>query len=439
MRRSRSRWPRPSVTCLAAGLVALLSGGPTVAQDPQPSASFERPRTQPPLERFLDLGFGTDGRATTSGFGGDRSAMALQPDGAIVMVGGTFVDFIIARFLADGTLDAGFGTDGMVTTDIQPDQQEEALAVAIAPDEDILVAGYSGFDATVALARYLPDGDLDPAFGAGGIVAGPVPARVYAVAVQADGAVVVAGGRDVADGSPDFSDLFLARYLPDGTLDPAFGDGGVVVTDIGDAPNVLQEVALLADGRILASGAPNTSDATGLRTDLVQLLPDGTLDPGFGDGGTLTIPGERVGEGMAVQPDGRIVLAGRSQTSDGTEFEVRRIEPDGSPDAAFGDAGMVTTDLRDHTEEALDVALDGAGRIVAAGRAGDLNTDFALVRYLADGSLDPSFADQGVLYVDFFLLPDIAESVAIRPDGMILAAGFVQQSTDGYGVARILP
>ena len=183
---------------------------PAHAQDPQATRTPDR--TQPPLSEFLDMGFGTEGRATTSRFGGDRSAMALQPDGAIVMVGGTFVDFVMARFLADGTLDPGFGDGGMVTTDIQPDQQEEALAVAVAPDGGIVVVGYSGFDATMALARYLPDGSLDPAFGAGGIVGGSTPGMLYAVAVQPDGRVVVAGGHDIPDGTTDFSDLLVARF-----------------------------------------------------------------------------------------------------------------------------------------------------------------------------------------------------------------------------------
>src|SRR4029079_12894149 len=125
---------------------------------------------------------------------------------------GTFVDFVMARFLADGTLDPGFGASGMVTTDIQTDQQEEALAVAIAPDGAIVVAGYSGFSATMALARDLPDGSLAPSFGTGGIVGGSTPGRLYAVAIQPDGRLVVAGGLDIPDGTTDFSDLLVARF-----------------------------------------------------------------------------------------------------------------------------------------------------------------------------------------------------------------------------------
>jgi uncharacterized delta-60 repeat protein len=410
---------------------------PARAQDPQATRTPER--TQPPISGFLDTGFGTEGLATTSRFGGDGSAMALQPDGGVVMVGGTFVDFVMARFLADGTLDPGFGEGGMVTTDIQRDQQEEALAVAIAPDGAIVVVGYSGFSATMALARYLPDGSLDPGFGTSGIVSGATPGRLYAVAVQPDGRLVVAGGRDIPDGTVDFSDLVVARFEPDGTLDTSFGDRGVVVADVDGVTNTLRELAILPDGRILSSGESVGSFEGSERTDLIRLMPDGSLDPTFGAGGTLGIDTARVGEGMAVQPDGRIVLTGRVLLGTETQLETLRLEPDGALDTTFGGGGGVRTDLRDHTEAGLDVALDTEGRIVVAGRAGDINTDFALVRYLPDGSLDSAFADEGQLYIDFFLLPDIAESVAVGSDGLIVVSGFVQQDTDSYGVARVLP
>jgi uncharacterized delta-60 repeat protein len=266
------------------------------------------------------------------------------------------------------------------------------------------------------------------------------PGRLYAVAVQPDGSIVVAGGRDIPTGTTDFSDLLVARFGVDGTLDTAFGDAGVVVADVDGATNTLREVVILSDGRILAGGESYGSFEGSERTDLIRLGPDGVLDTSFGDGGTLGIDTARVGEGLAVQPDGRIVLTGRALLGDGTRYETLRLEPDGALDTTFGDAGSVRTDLRDGTEAALDVAIDADGRIVVAGRAGDFNTDFALVRYLTDGSLDTTFADEGQLYIDFFMLPDIAESVAIGPDGVIVAGGFVQQTdADSYGVARILP
>ncbi len=116
-----------------------------------------------------------------------------------------------------------------------------------------------------------------------------------------------------------------------------------------------------------------------------------------------------------------------------------RLGADGAPDDTFGEGGLVTTDVGDQGDGATAVAIDQDGRIVVAGWSGDINTDFAVVRYLPDGSLDPSFANAGTLTIDFVLLPDIAESVAIQPDGMIVLGGFVQQSFDGYGLARVLP
>ncbi|MEZ4597694.1 MAG: hypothetical protein R3C32_13260 [Chloroflexota bacterium] len=232
----------------------------------------------------------------------------------------------------------------------------------------------------------------------------------------------------------------MARFEPDGTLDTTFGDEGVVVADVESATNTLRELAILPDGRILASGESYGSFEGSERTDLIRLLPDGSLDATFGDGGTLGIDTARVGEGMAVQPDGRIVLTGRVLLGTESQFETLRLEPDGALDTTFGDGGSVRTDWRDDMEAALDVALDAEGRIVVAGRAGDSNTNFALVRYLPDGSVDTSFADGGQLSIDFFMLPDFGESVAIGGDGLITVGGFVQQvSADSYGVARVLP
>jgi uncharacterized delta-60 repeat protein len=147
----------------------------------------------------------------------------------------------------------------------------------------------------------------------------------------------------------------------------------------------------------------------------------------------------RVGEGLAVQSDGRIVLVGAATDPTGSVFAVMRMEADGDPDDTFGDEGLVTTDVGDQGDSANAVAIGPDGRIVAAGRSGDINLDFAAVRYLPDGSIDPSFAHEGMLTVDFYYLQDIAESVVIQPDGMTVLGGSVQQSFEGYGLARILP
>ena len=429
---------RTRLTCLLAAAV-LSTGGTAQAGGVAPSPEGSVAPTQPPSSLFLDPAFGVEGKTTTERFGGDRSAMALQPDGKVVMVGGTFVDFIMARFDANGQLDTTFGDGGFVTTDIVPDQQEESLAVAVQPDGGIVLAGYVGFDATFALARYLPDGTLDTTFGDDGKVMGEVPGRAYAVAVQPDGGIVAAGEATAGRSDPDWSDFVMARFLPDGTLDPAFGEGGVVVTDITGGTNLARNIVVTPDGGIVLSGEPIGDFPGSDHTDIARYAADGQLDAGFGSGGVLALAGSRVGQGLALQEDDRLVLVGQAVVAEERRFAVVRLAADGTPDDTFGEGGWVTTDVGDQGDAATAVALDHDGRIVVAGWSGDINNDFAVVRYLPDGSIDPSFANGGTLTVDFVLLPDFAESVAVQPDGMVVLGGFVQQGFKGYGLARVLP
>ena len=430
------RWKRLAPVLAIVGLsVGSIAQAGGVAPSPEGSVA----PTQPPSSLFLDPAFGIEGKTTTERFGGERSAMALQPDGKVVMVGGTSVDFIMARFDIDGQLDTTFGDGGFVTTDIIPDQQEESLAVAIQPDGAIVLAGYVGFDATFALARYLPDGTLDTTFGTDGKVMGDVPGRAYAVAIQSDGGIVAAGEATAGRSDPDWSDFVMARFFPDGTLDPTFGQGGVVVTDITGGTNLARNIVVTPDGGIVLSGEPIGDFPGSDHTDIARYAADGQLDGGFGTDGVLALVGSRVGEGLALQDDGRMVLAGQAIVAEERRFAVLRLNADGSPDDTFGEGGLVTTDVGDQGDKATAVAIDHHDGIVVAGWSGDINTDFAAVRYLPDGSVDPSFANGGTLTVDFVYLPDIAESVAVQSDGMIVLGGYVQQGFEGYGLARVLP
>jgi uncharacterized delta-60 repeat protein len=193
----------------------------------------------PPLSlpTGIDTSFGSAGKATLERFGGDRSSMALQADGKIVMVGGTFVDFILARFNADGSIDRCFGIDGKVTTDMGSGlRQEEALAVAIQSDGKIIVVGYAAIDATppapnlpstFAIARYNSDGTLDTGFGTGGRVSGNVNGLARTVAIQPDGKIVLAGDFEIELPDGTFaSDIVVARFNANGSLDLPFGTSG---------------------------------------------------------------------------------------------------------------------------------------------------------------------------------------------------------------------
>ncbi len=404
----------------------------------------------PPREQpfGLDPTFGTGGKATTTAFGGDRSAMALQPGGKIVMVGGTFIAFVLARFTSDGLLDDTFGPDGgtISTTIVDGFALQEALGVAIHPDDRIVVAGYGGRN--VAVACYRPDGQLDDTFGTDGIVIGIVPGRANDIAIQPDGRIVIAGRTPAeASSGDDFDDIFVARLLADGQMDSSFGTDGLVITDVGGVTNEAQNVVIQpADDAIVVSGSSRNPGSTGVgidhHTDIVRYQPSGQLDTTFGIGGMVTLD-TFVGADLAVQPDSRLVLIGTADTSPPTsppgsvtELSVTRLEANGTPDGTFGFAGTATVSVSGR-DTGLALAVQPDERIVIAGMTGPPNSDFGIARLLANGTLDTDFTDTGVMTVDFFGSTDSAETVAITDEGNIVIAGLARDNVDGYGVARI--
>jgi uncharacterized delta-60 repeat protein len=403
----------------------------------------DRPEPTPPPSG-LDPTFGTGGKAALPGFGGGESDMAVQADGRIVMVGGRFTDFVMARFNADGSLDTSFGVDGKVTTDIAGGfAQERARAVAIQADGKIVVAGEAApvGDSVVALARYNTDGSLDASFGAGGKVTS-VSGRAFAVAIQDDGKIVIAGDAPVTRGQSDFADLLLARFNADGTLDAGFGIGGARVLDVGAGTNLARNLLLLADGHIVVAGDPFGSNAND-RTAVVRFDSRGSLDNTFGTGGAVVIDG-RLGRGLALQPDGKLLLVGASTVLATSEFAMMRLNPDGTTDTAFGANGLVTTPVSNSTSGTGDiaqaVAVHASGRIYVAGVSGSPNQNFALARYTANGQLDSTFASGGSVTVDFNGLTDSAESLALLADGRILLGGVATPvSSAAYGLIRVNP
>jgi len=394
----------------------------------------------PPAPSGLDATFDGDGKASIAAFGGDRSAMALQSDGKIVMVGGTFTDFVLARFNADGSLDTSFGSGGKLTTDMVAGEQEEALAVAVQADGKIVVAGFTGTAGpggpqNFALARYLTNGTLDSAFGTGGRIVTGVPGNAFALAIQPDGRIVV-GGR-VGE------DIQLARFNASGTLDSSFGGNGIAVAlDIAGAGDAAANLVLLPNGSIVVSGN-STIGGGNTPTVLARYLANGTLDSSFGTAGKVILD-ERVGEGLALQSDGKLVLVGHIETATAPatrkEFRVMRLSANGSPDGAFGTGGKVSTAFSTVGDEARAVTLQSDGKILVAGGSSlQTNPNFALARYNTNGTLDTNFNGDGLVTVDFFSFSDLAESVVVQPNGRIVLGGLARDNVDGYGVARIVP
>ena len=409
----------------------------------------------------LDGAFSGDGKAVLEGFGGDRSGMAVQPDGKVIMVGGTFTDFIMARFNANGSLDDGFGDSGRVTLPIigsQTSLPQEANAVAVQRDGKIVVVGNArtpnpGSRTAIALVRLNANGSLDDTFGAGGFVFGPtfVFGRAFAVAIDGEDRIVVAGDAPVA-GNVDFGDFIVARFQPDGDIDTSFGQAGVAITDVGGVTNEAHGLKVFSDNSLLVSGfAPIVvSNVNGANivseplTAVVRYREDGTLDPTFDGDGRVALPGDNVGRGLAVQADGRILLAGSIETAElpltETQFALMRLLADGTIDESFGNDGRVQTAFTERGDAAFGVALQADGKIVVGGASNtQVNSNFAVARYESDGDLDTTFTDDGKLTIDFFGFTDVAENIAIDSNGRIVLGGLARNNVDGYGVARVLP
>ncbi len=329
-------------------------------------------------------------------FGGGATAVALQPDGKIIAVGSSaFQNFALARYNPDGSLDSTFGSGGKVTTDFGF-ADASALAVTVDPDGKIRVAGVRRpFDLTsidFALARFNADGSLDSTFGAGGKVVSPFGplngTSIFAERFEPDGKILAAGIA-FANFAPFGSngDFALARYNADGSVDTGFGTGGRLTTDFNGSDDEARGVAIQPDGKIVAAGSSGAIP----QFALARYNPDGSLDSSFGVGGKVTTNVSPIaGNGaraVAIESGGDVLAAGSAFTGvafgGSDDFALVRYTAAGALDSSFGTGGTVITDFAGGNDRANALALQPDGRIVAAGFAFDGPVvDFALARYL---------------------------------------------------------
>jgi uncharacterized delta-60 repeat protein len=400
-------------------------------------------------EGDLDTSFGGDGIVTTT-FGdaeGVAESIALQSDGKIVAagyltVGGNW-DVAVVRYNADGSLDTSFDADGIVTTAIGA-EGDFAESMALQSDGKILAAGASDYGAAneIAVVRYNTNGSLDTTFGTAGadgidgVVTtsiGDTSASAFSITQQIDGKIVVAG----ASGNQ----FVLVRYNADGSLDTSFDADGIVTTAIGSGA-LVNSITLQSDGKIVAAGYSSTNINNISVFTVARYNTNGSLDTTFGTAGADGIDGvvttsigvvNAVANSIKLQSDGKIVAAGVSYTGAGNDIALVRYNADGSLDTSFDADGIVTTAFG-NANEVISVALQSDGKIVAAGYSNvGGNYDFAVVRYNANGSLDTSFGEDGVVTTDVGNHDQIAMSVAIQSDGKIVAVGY-SYSTLGYEV-----
>lgn len=424
--------------------------------------------------------FGEDGWVTTH-TAGFVTETVLQPDGKLLVLGNGFSlgapgsallgsgyrqDFQLARYDADGSIDESFGVGGFVVTDLGDGADNGARDIVLQPDGKIVVVGYvgvSGSHAKNGMVRYNPDGSLDATFGDGGkVVDGEGDVfEGQSVAVDAAGRYVVAGSYRPGGG---LWQPAVSRYRADGSLDTTFGDGGRVKLGAGVIEyGTGTAVAALPDGDVVVTATPYViepvfNSGLGQGFYLARLNADGSPDAEFGDGGHVFTKLEGVWpDDMTVLHDGTLLVGGSSDgpgRDDGPFPERRavlaRYRPDGSPDASFGDAGLIGFGTDAARSYLNDFAVDAAGRVVVVGQT--LRPDYSsrdengvireyeilgeLRRFGPDGTPDVTFGDAGVVSVYAHVATRV-DSVTIAPDESILVAGsnfLARYSADGTGV-----
>jgi uncharacterized delta-60 repeat protein len=444
----------------ASGAAALASAAPTMA-------------ALPATDGRIDQTFAPGGSSTIRypGLSGvDTTDAAVQADGKIVVAGDHFGDAVVlARYDPQtGRLDPQFGTDGTVVHDLSRNgdstlvNRENVETVALQPDGKILIAGWAHVEGVVnrtfLVARYDQRGHPDPGFGDGGVVLTPLltsapagtgsvqidTAQGFGLALQPDGKIVVAGDgfrpADPLAGEPGFSDVTLARYLPDGRLDPAFGRGGVVARDsVGGSAAA---VRLQADGRIVIAGRTASSG----ELLVARFMPDGSVDRRFGTGGTVSegfavsLPTAQA-RALAIQADGSIVATGDVEYRRSTAPSVRLrdagvlvLTPEGRPATRFDGDGRRLVDLQNHRALRITGLVDNrpiaaaiaprASSIVVAGSA-VTDTDQVvgqLVRLTPSGALDTGFGRGGIVTTGAASRLEI-EGLVAEPGGKLVAVG----------------
>ncbi len=392
-----------------------------------------------------DNSFSTDGKHAIrfTGTSSDRGKSAVvQSDGKIVIVGSsgnialTATDFALARFSSTGVIDSTFGISGLVRTTFDA-SDDAGNAIAVQADGKILVAGSidNGSDTDFGLARYNTDGSLDTSFyngGKFGTAFGTSDDVATAIALQVDGKIVVAGHSSNGTNK----DFAIARYNSDGSLDATFSGNGKETTAIGSGDDYAYGVAIQDDGRIVVVGSYFTGGKN--KIALARYNADGTLDISFesnGKVGTSIGSGDDYAYGVAIQVDGKIVIAGSSHNGSNNDFALVRYLTNGSVDVSFSGDGKLTTPIGSSTDIARSIAIQSDGRIIAAGRSHSGNDDdFALARYMSNGSLDLSFDSDGKLTTAFdSSTSDVINGLAVQSDGRIVAAG---NSGGKFSVAR---
>jgi uncharacterized delta-60 repeat protein len=384
------------------------------------------------------------------------NAVAVQPDGKILVGGNssTIIDptnwiygenlLLLARFNVDGSLDTSFGSNGYATVNVWTSDYlyEAVIGISVLSNGKIVVGvgdayiqheGQPGFGA----ARFNADGSIDTSFGNNGVrlvssTSGQDTA--HSMTLDAAGNILIVGE---SPNSP--SRIFVARITPAGNLDTSFGIGGIVTTLVGTGNSLGNGIAVQSDGKIVVTGT-SWSGSTTVVT-VLRYNSTGTIDTTFGGGdGIATFdvaPSYDTGMAVAIQGDGKIVVGGHgvsgtlSSGGDNMDFVVLRLNSDGTLDTTFNTTGTRLIDLG-NSEQFRTISIQPDGKILLAGQSG---FKAAFVRLASDGSLDETFNGTGILTTSY---DGNGIATALQDDGRIVSIGSVSDPTGTYSDLTLL-
>ncbi len=358
---------------------------------------------------------------------------------SVIMICGCFFLALGSLIAQPGTLDGTFDSDGKVITSVDA-WRDIGNGVALQSDGKLIVVGKKG-DGTFydfLIMRYNSDGSLDSTFGTNGKTITPISPEddtAEDVIIQSDGKILVCGS---AEDSVNFR-FTLARYDSTGFLDLTFNGTGFVTTDIGIAQDNASGIMLQSDGKILVVGSSKNSSNSDFA--VVRYNFDGTLDLTFGTGGIVVTPlgaNDDFGICGVLQPDGKILVAGHAYSGTDRDCALVRYLANGSLDTSFDFDGKLIAPIGVGNDIIASLVLQTDGKILASGSSGQIaavtDGDFTVLRFNSDGTFDNSFDSDGQMVVSLTTGDDFILAAQLQVDGRLVAVGY--SSLGEMGMAR---
>lgn len=337
----------------------------------------------------------------------------VLPNGKFIVSGTIGRNFALVGFLQDGTIDKGFGQDGVALSAVG--SSNYTPSVVLQPDGKILLCGatYEGFSSKFALVRFTSDGKIDNGFDVDGKLTTSIEGgdSAYGLALQADGKIIVTGRVDTGSISTSAPKIGLVRYLPDGRLDVSFDGDGKVTTSVGSF-SYAQNIVLQPDGKVLVQAYSNEGSA------VLRYLSDGSLDSSFDLDGLAILKLSSNGTkstNVSLQPDGKIIVSIINYPLGALQENITlRYLSSGKLDSAFGNDGIVK-----HGGNDVRFQSDGKILLVEPIDSGEIQK---LIRLNVDGSIDNTFNDHDIAVSKFTQI-----DFQILADGRILVIGKIAE------------